>query len=58
MSKKNKVKTAGKNGPVKGAEAWLYKNPAAIKSVRKGLDEAGAGKGEHVRDLKSFLNKL
>jgi hypothetical protein len=32
-------------------EPWLYRNPKALKTVLKGLEEAGAGK---VKELGSF----
>jgi len=32
-------------------EAWLYKNPVALASFRKGLEDAAEGK---VHDLGSF----
>jgi hypothetical protein len=56
----------GKNGDillrpsvsVPSSEAWIYSSPGAIKSVRKGLQEAGEGKTTRVTDLESFLGKL
>lgn len=29
-------------------EAWLFKNPKAIASVRRGLAQAAEGKGRHM----------
>lgn len=35
-------------------EAWLYQNPDALKSVRKGVQQARAGRtAKHVPDLKA-----
>lgn len=39
-------------------EAWIYRNPKVIGSVRKGLEEAGEKKTERVDDLNSFLESL
>ena len=39
-------------------EAWIYRNPKVIGSVRKGLEEAGKEKTERVDDLDSFLENL
>ena len=39
-------------------EAWAYRNPNVIGSVRKGLEEAREGKTERVDDLDSFLENL
>jgi len=39
-------------------EAWVYRNPKVIGSVRKGLEEAREGKTERVDDLDSFLENL
>ena len=39
-------------------EAWVYRNPKVIGSVRKGLEEAREGKAERVDDLDSFLENL
>jgi len=36
---------------IPASEAWLYKNPEAMASVRRGLDQAAKGKG---RCLGSF----
>ena len=33
---------------IPASEAWLFKNPAAIASVRKGLDDAATGKVSKV----------
>ena len=39
-------------------EAWIYRNPKIIGSVRKGLEEAREGKTERVDDLDSFLENM
>ena len=39
-------------------EAWVYRNPKVIGSVRKGLEEAREGKAERIDDLDSFLENL
>jgi len=39
-------------------EAWIYKNPAALKLVRKGLHEAKDGKAEKIEDLDKFFDEL
>jgi len=39
-------------------EAWIYRNPKVVGSVRKGLEEAKEGKTERVDDLDSFLGNL
>jgi hypothetical protein len=38
---------------VPAREAWLRKNPAALKAVRKGLDEARAGRFAKPPDLEA-----
>ena len=38
---------------VPAREAWLYKNPKAIKSVMEGLDQAKAGKFAEPPDIQS-----
>lgn len=43
---------------VPSREAWLYKNSAALKHVREGLEEAKQGKVEKISDLEDFLTKL
>jgi hypothetical protein len=56
----------GKNGDillrpsvsVPSTEAWVYKNPEVIGSIRKGLKQAGEGKLIRPDDLDIFLNKL
>ena len=44
------------NVPAK--EAWLFKNPGALRVVKKGLKEAKAGKIEKVLDLDKFIDNL
>jgi hypothetical protein len=39
-------------------EAWVYENPKAFASLQRGIQDAAAGKGKVVDDLKSFINKL
>ena len=39
-------------------EAWIYDNPAVLKKIRKGLDEAGKGKAKKVNDLDKFFKEL
>lgn len=56
----------GKNGDillrpsvsVPSSEAWIYNNPEASASIRKGLKQAAEGKLERVKDLEGFLGKL
>jgi hypothetical protein len=35
-------------------EAWLFENPVALASVRKGLEDAAAGKIRKRADFSSF----
>ncbi|RKY34684.1 MAG: hypothetical protein DRP69_03920 [Candidatus Duberdicusella sinuisediminis] len=39
-------------------EAWIYRNPNILKTIREGLTEAKEGKIEKVEDLDKFLNNL
>lgn len=39
-------------------EAWIYKNPKVLKQIRKGLEEAEAGKVEKVDNLDDFFESL
>lgn len=39
-------------------EAWVYKNPKVFASLRRGIQDAAAGKGKVVDNLKDFLDKL
>jgi hypothetical protein len=39
-------------------EAWVYQNPDAIKSIKKGIKELEEGNGDIVDDLDSYLEKL
>ena len=39
-------------------EAWIYKNPEVIGALRKGLEDAKAGRLIRVDYLESFLKKL
>lgn len=56
----------GKNGDillrpsvsVPSREAWLYKNPDVINSVRKGLQQASEGKLTRVNDFDAFIEEL
>lgn len=43
---------------VPAREAWLFKNPEALKAVKDGLKEAKAGKIEKVLDLDKFIENL
>lgn len=43
---------------VPSSEAWVYRNPAVIGKIRRGLKEAAEGKIEKVDDLESFLKNL
>lgn len=36
---------------IPASEAWLYRNPRALASVRRGLAEAAAGKTKRVRSF-------
>jgi len=38
---------------VPAREAWLYKNPEALKAVRQGLEEAQAGRFAEAPDLEA-----
>lgn len=44
------------NVPAK--EAWLFKNPKALKAVKEGLKEAKVGKTKKVLDLDEFIENL
>lgn len=39
-------------------EAWIYKNPDVLGSIRKGLDEASIGKFRKITDLEEFIKNL
>ena len=39
-------------------EAWIYRNPKVIKTIRKGLQEAKEGRLKNVQDLQAFLEDL
>jgi len=43
---------------IPSSEAWVYQNPEVIGKIRKGLEEAGEGKTEKVKDLEQFLDNL
>lgn len=43
---------------IPSSEAWVYRNPEVIASIRKGLQEAGEGKIKRVNNLDSFLDNL
>ena len=44
------------NVPAK--EAWLFKNPEALKVVKEGIKEAKTGKIKKVLDLDEFIENL
>ena len=37
-------------------EAWLYHNPEALASVRRGIEESKAGKGEYLGSFSKYAN--
>lgn len=39
-------------------EAWIYKKPAILNEIKKGLKEARNGKTIKVKNLNSFLKAL
>lgn len=43
---------------VPAREAWIYEHPEILRKIRKGLDEAGNGKGKKVSDLDRFFKEL
>jgi len=38
-------------------EAWLYKNKAALESVRRGTEEAGRGKARKIGSFAKYANE-
>ena len=44
------------NVPMK--EAWVYKNPKALKQIRQGLKEAKEGSAKEITDLEAFFESL
>ena len=43
---------------VPAREAWIYKNPEVIGAIRKGLEDARAGRLTHVDNLDKFIKDL
>ena len=43
---------------ISGKEAWVYRNPEALKRIRQGLSEAAEGKIAKVKNLKKFADSL
>lgn len=39
-------------------EAWVYKNPKVIGALRKGLEDAKAGRIIHIDNLEEFFKNL
>ena len=42
---------------IPATEAWLYRNPKALASVRRGLAEAAGGKTKRVRSFASAADE-
>jgi predicted transcriptional regulator len=40
--------------PIPASEEWLYRNPKALASVRRGLADAAAGKTIFLGSFKTF----
>jgi hypothetical protein len=43
---------------VPAREAWVYENPKILASLQRGIKDIEEGRGEVVKDLGSFLDKL
>ncbi len=42
---------------IPAGEAWIYRNPGVIGSIRQGLKDAAEGRTERIDDIEAFLRK-
>ncbi len=54
---KAKVKKPKKSPKIPPDEAWLYRNPEALASVRRGLQEAAEGKTSYIGSFAQYADE-